>query len=121
MATPGVGTLKNRLLEQKGHVWAKTGTLSGISGLAGYVTSINNENYVFSILIQNFPGESDDAKALEDELKRSIQEKKDLRNQIKELNLLKEEILVIGDGENDLEMFSNYPKSGCPSHCAPCP
>ena len=74
MATPGVGTLKNRLLEQKGHVWAKTGTLSGISGLTGYVTSNNNENYVFSILIQNFPGDSSEAKALEDELVKAIVE-----------------------------------------------
>ena len=40
----------------------------------GYVTSNNNENYVFAILIQNFPGDSNEAKALEDELVKAIVE-----------------------------------------------
>ena len=74
MATPGIGTMQNRLLEYKDNVWAKTGTLSGVSGLAGYVKAQNGKDYVFSILIQNFTQDIKYAKALEDEIVKKIVE-----------------------------------------------
>ena len=68
MATPTKGTLAKRLPDLKDNVYAKTGSLTGISGLSGYITTQNGENYVFSILIQNFLDDINDVKAFEDEI-----------------------------------------------------
>jgi D-alanyl-D-alanine carboxypeptidase/D-alanyl-D-alanine-endopeptidase (penicillin-binding protein 4) len=57
LAIAGVdGTLKNRMknTSSEGNVHAKTGTISGVSNLSGYVTSRNNHLIAFSIMIQNF-------------------------------------------------------------------
>ncbi|MDJ0651043.1 MAG: D-alanyl-D-alanine carboxypeptidase/D-alanyl-D-alanine-endopeptidase [Xenococcaceae cyanobacterium MO_188.B19] len=51
------GTLKNRLENIPGKLWAKTGTLSGVNNLSGYLELPNNETLVFSILVNNFQGE----------------------------------------------------------------
>ena len=74
MARPGIGTMKNRLLDYSDSLWVKTGTLSGISGITGYATSKSGENYTFSILIQNYGQNSSDAKNLEDEIIKAILE-----------------------------------------------
>ena len=50
----GEGTLKNRLDNIPGKLWAKTGTLSGVNTLSGYLELPNNETLVFSILVNNF-------------------------------------------------------------------
>jgi len=49
------GTLKSRMKGSiaEGNVKAKTGTLSGISCLSGYVTGVSGDKYVFSIMVQN--------------------------------------------------------------------
>lgn len=49
------GTLKRRMIGTKAenNVHAKTGTLSGVSCLSGYVTAENGNMVAFSILIQN--------------------------------------------------------------------
>lgn len=49
------GTLRNRMkntLAEK-NVYAKTGTLSGVSCLSGYLTAENGDEIAFSIMIQN--------------------------------------------------------------------
>jgi len=45
------GTLKNRLsaTEVRGSIYAKTGTLNGVTTLAGYMTTKSGRNLVFSI------------------------------------------------------------------------
>ena len=53
-AQPGDGTLSNRLLNLRGSVWLKTGTLENISGLTGYVKTDKGKIYSVAILIQNF-------------------------------------------------------------------
>src|SRR5262249_54077512 len=49
LAEPGdpIGTLRHRLLETstEGRVWAKTGSISGVSTLAGYVTADSGKTY----------------------------------------------------------------------------
>ncbi|WP_100011660.1 D-alanyl-D-alanine carboxypeptidase/D-alanyl-D-alanine-endopeptidase [Lentibacillus sediminis] len=54
------GTLRYRMIEApvQGNVLAKTGTLTGMSALAGYVTTADGEQLAFSIMINNYLAES---------------------------------------------------------------
>ncbi len=64
------GTLENRMkstLAEK-NVHAKTGTLSGVSSLSGYLTTKQNHAIAFSIIMQNYIGSSSNAKELQDEI-----------------------------------------------------
>lgn len=49
------GTLRNRMTGEftKGNVKAKTGSLTGVSTLSGYVTSKNGEPLIFSFMMNN--------------------------------------------------------------------
>ncbi len=57
LAVPGKsGTLKNRMtssLAEKS-VQAKTGSMSGVSTICGYVTTKDNETFAFSIMVMNY-------------------------------------------------------------------
>lgn len=68
MAQPGDGTLSNRLFDLRGDAWLKTGSLSGISSIAGYISSLDGNTYSVSILIQNFKQDSKEIKKFEDEI-----------------------------------------------------
>lgn len=50
------GTLANRLLfdSTKGKVYAKTGSLTGVSTLSGYLTTVHGEEIIFSIMMNNY-------------------------------------------------------------------
>ncbi len=52
------GTLKSRMkgTTAADNVHAKTGTLGGVRALSGYVTGRSGTLYVFSLLMNNFPG-----------------------------------------------------------------
>ena len=54
-ATSGEGTLKERLGFLENNVRAKTGTLSGVSSIAGILTSRENREIIFVIITQNSP------------------------------------------------------------------
>jgi D-alanyl-D-alanine carboxypeptidase/D-alanyl-D-alanine-endopeptidase (penicillin-binding protein 4) len=62
------GTLKRRMKGTKaeGNVHAKTGTLSQVRGLSGYLTGSKGEVYAFSLLMNNFPGTATDAGQVQD-------------------------------------------------------
>ena len=64
------GTLKKRMRGTKAenNVHAKTGTLSGVSNLSGYVTALNGNLLAFSILIQNFLDETNEARSIQDKI-----------------------------------------------------
>jgi len=50
------GTLEKRMkdTQAEGRVYAKTGTLKGVSTLSGYITTLNGNFITFSILMQNY-------------------------------------------------------------------
>ncbi|MBS3945372.1 MAG: D-alanyl-D-alanine carboxypeptidase/D-alanyl-D-alanine-endopeptidase [Melioribacter sp.] len=64
------GTLKDRMKKspvfQK--VNAKTGTISGVSNLSGYLTNKSNHLIAFTIMIQNFTGSSKVAREVQDKI-----------------------------------------------------
>jgi D-alanyl-D-alanine carboxypeptidase/D-alanyl-D-alanine-endopeptidase (penicillin-binding protein 4) len=68
------GTLKNRMKNDItfSKVFAKTGTLSGVSCLSGYMKNKNDELISFSIFIQNFTNSSKKARDIQDDICRII-------------------------------------------------
>jgi len=72
IATPGTGTLSNRMLYFKDNLNAKTGTLTDVSAIAGYITTRNGESYAFDIMISDPTSKSSDKKMLEEYILRTI-------------------------------------------------
>jgi len=64
------GTLINRLLKEKnnGRVSAKTGSMSGISSLAGYINTKHNGQIIFTIIANGFVGSHQRFNQFEDQL-----------------------------------------------------
>jgi D-alanyl-D-alanine carboxypeptidase/D-alanyl-D-alanine-endopeptidase (penicillin-binding protein 4) len=57
LARPGSdGTLRRRMKDLPGRVWAKTGYLTGVRTLSGYIQSADEQWFAFSILFNNIPG-----------------------------------------------------------------
>lgn len=55
LPTSNEGTLKDRLVFLKDNLRAKTGTLAKMSSICGFLTTSNNKNIVFAIIVQNSP------------------------------------------------------------------
>lgn len=72
------GTLKTRMSSSPiyNNVRAKTGTLSGVSSLSGYLTANNGDLIAFSIMMQNYTGSSSRARFFQDEICRVLAESK---------------------------------------------
>lgn len=66
MASPGEGTLTDRMLYFKGSLKAKTGTLTNISSIAGYLTTKSGKNYAFCIIVNDPKSKSADKKTFEE-------------------------------------------------------
>lgn len=64
------GTLRTRLkgTAAENHVHAKTGSLSGVSSLSGYVTTRDDETIAFSMLMQNFIGSAASVRRAQDRI-----------------------------------------------------
>src|SRR5574344_312723 len=74
MASPGEGTLTDRMLYFKENLKAKTGTLSNVSAICGYLTSKKGKTYAFSIMISDPKSKSSDKKSFEEYLLRNAYE-----------------------------------------------
>lgn len=64
------GTLEKRMRNNKAYnsIYAKTGTISGVSTLSGYAKTENENLFAFSILIQNFAGSARIARNIQDKI-----------------------------------------------------
>ncbi|WP_134687277.1 D-alanyl-D-alanine carboxypeptidase/D-alanyl-D-alanine endopeptidase [Brevibacillus migulae] len=65
------GTLASRMKEESPafqRVQAKTGTLNAVSGLSGYLATLAGETLIFSIMCNGYAGDTDDLKAVEDQI-----------------------------------------------------
>ena len=56
LLTGNHGTLTNYYIKEQGFIYAKTGTVSGVVALSGYLYTKTNKLLVFSVLINNFMG-----------------------------------------------------------------
>lgn len=72
LAAPGEGTLSTRLIPLKDNLRAKTGTLSDISSIAGYLISRSGRRYAFAIIINEPSSQSSAKKNLENYLIREM-------------------------------------------------
>lgn len=64
------GTLKDRMKKSFAYkkVSGKTGTISGVSNLSGFITNKSNHLIAFTIMIQNFTGSSKTAREIQDKI-----------------------------------------------------
>jgi serine-type D-Ala-D-Ala carboxypeptidase/endopeptidase (penicillin-binding protein 4) len=51
--TGGEGTISSYYKADSGYIYAKTGTLSGVVALSGYLTTKKNKELIFSVLVNN--------------------------------------------------------------------
>lgn len=72
LAKPGEGTLVQRMLPLKENLKAKTGTLSNISAIAGYITAKSGQKYTFCIMQNDIKLSEQEQKMLEDTVIREI-------------------------------------------------
>ena len=72
MDKPGSGTLSSRMIILQNNLLAKTGTLSDISSIAGYLTTKSGKKYAFCIMINDPSSKNSDKKNLEDYLIRDM-------------------------------------------------
>jgi D-alanyl-D-alanine carboxypeptidase/D-alanyl-D-alanine-endopeptidase (penicillin-binding protein 4) len=56
LPTGGTGTIKNYYKEDSGYIFAKTGSLSDVIALSGYLITNKNHLLVFSVLVNNYQG-----------------------------------------------------------------
>ncbi|MDP4148951.1 MAG: D-alanyl-D-alanine carboxypeptidase [Bacteroidota bacterium] len=56
LPTGGAGTLSGYYKQDSGAIFAKTGTLSGVVALSGYLITQKNRLLIFSILVNNYTG-----------------------------------------------------------------
>ena len=69
---PGEGTLEHRMLYFNDKLSAKTGTLSDISAIAGYITTQKGKVYAFDIMINDAKSTSAEKKIAEEYILRAI-------------------------------------------------
>ncbi len=72
MASPGEGTLENRMLYFKDNLKAKTGTLTDVSAIAGYLKTRSGNDVAFDIMINDPKSKAADKKMLEEYIIRAI-------------------------------------------------
>lgn len=68
LPTNGMGTLSAFSKNQSGHIYAKTGSLTGVSTLSGYLITNKNRLLIFSFLVNNHRGSGRQIRAAAEKL-----------------------------------------------------
>lgn len=71
-ASAGEGTLKNRMLYLGDKLKAKTGTLTDVSAITGYIRTSHGKAVAFNVMINDAKSKSSDKKMLEEYILRAI-------------------------------------------------
>jgi D-alanyl-D-alanine carboxypeptidase/D-alanyl-D-alanine-endopeptidase (penicillin-binding protein 4) len=53
LPTGNEGTLEDRFITDRNYIFAKTGTLSGVVSLSGFLYTKKNKLLIFSVLVNN--------------------------------------------------------------------
>ena len=62
LATGGEGTISNYYVKEKGFIYAKTGSLSGVVALSGFLTTQKGKELIFSVQVNNHNGSATDVR-----------------------------------------------------------
>jgi len=54
------GTLKNYYISNSNNIHAKTGSMSGVFCISGYITTLNNRHLIFSVMVNNHQSKGED-------------------------------------------------------------
>jgi serine-type D-Ala-D-Ala carboxypeptidase/endopeptidase (penicillin-binding protein 4) len=60
--TGGEGTISSYYKTESGYIYAKTGTLSGVVALSGYLVTKKNKELIFSVLVNNHQASATDVR-----------------------------------------------------------
>jgi D-alanyl-D-alanine carboxypeptidase/D-alanyl-D-alanine-endopeptidase (penicillin-binding protein 4) len=75
LPTGSVGTLSNYYKIDSGYIFAKTGSLSGVIALSGYLFTMKNNLLIFSVLVNNQVGSAGKVRKEVETFLHSIREK----------------------------------------------
>ncbi len=62
LPTGGEGTLSSYYKKDSGFIYAKTGTLSGVVAISGYLITSKNKTFLFSVLVNNHQASATDVR-----------------------------------------------------------
>ncbi|MFV0606515.1 MAG: D-alanyl-D-alanine carboxypeptidase [Niabella sp.] len=74
-ATGGTGTLSSYYKNEKGFIYAKTGTLSGVVSLSGFLYTRKNKLLIFSVLVNNHNTSSTNVRVAVEKFIRQLRQK----------------------------------------------
>ncbi len=69
------GTLRNYYVSNDAYIWAKTGTLSGVVALSGYLITKKEKLLLFSVLVNNHRANATDVRRAVEQFLLSVREK----------------------------------------------
>jgi D-alanyl-D-alanine carboxypeptidase/D-alanyl-D-alanine-endopeptidase (penicillin-binding protein 4) len=75
LPTGGTGTLENYYRADSNYIFAKTGTLSGVVSLSGFLYTRRNRLLIFSILVNNHHASATDIRKAEEKFVNGIRNK----------------------------------------------
>ncbi|HQV05366.1 MAG: D-alanyl-D-alanine carboxypeptidase [Chitinophagaceae bacterium] len=70
--TGGEGTIRNYYKEEKGFIYAKTGTLNGVVAFSGFLTTKKGKHLIFSTLVNNHNASTTDVRKAVEKFLRTI-------------------------------------------------